>query len=95
MAANKEKELSTFREDHIITNFDSQDVSTSKSEMEILEEMLKCLVGNDISFSERTTVRPIKIRKNILEDLINFQGKLKKDIINKVLVKIKKDNNIK
>lgn len=61
----------------------------------MLEEMLKCLVGNNISFNERSTVRPIKIRKNILEDLINFQGKLKKDIINKVLVKIKRENNIK
>lgn len=48
----------------------------------------------DISFADRNTVRPIKIKRDILENLINFQGKLKKNIINKVLERIKRDNNI-
>lgn len=56
--------------------------------------MLGHLVEEDISFADRNTVRPIKIKRDILENLINFQGKLKKNIINKVLERIKRDNNI-
>lgn len=65
MESARDKELSTFREEHIVRT-EMQDSETGRSEMEMLEVMLLDLFRQDPKFSERTTVRPIKINKGIL-----------------------------
>lgn len=53
--------------------------------------MLKNLVSEEQGFSSRRSIRNLKIRKEIMDRMYDYQGRLKMDIVKKVFGNLKKE----
>lgn len=53
--------------------------------------MLRDLLSEEQGFSSRRSLRNLRIRKELLERLYDYQGRLKMDLIKKVFSNLRKD----
>lgn len=85
---DRQNSLHSFRTDSIVHN---EGVSSDRTEYQKLESMLKDLLGEEQGFSSRRSLRNLRIRKELLERLYDYQGKLKMDLIKKVFSNMRKE----